>query len=187
MYNNQRDSPTVIIPNQAHLRTLPRNSSKNINKIEYYNKKRGFICAGTTYNYAREAFGEDASYLKLGMVNPLPHNLIKDFAEKVDRLVVIEELDGIIEAIENEEIEISEAGNWINGSYPEGSDDALRKAADDALVAIEAYTCVADIDAVFDNIKAAIASFWASKINGVKSLPFRVGRAEDGLPGAFES
>ena len=96
-------------------------------------------------------------------------------------------IDGIIEAIENEEIEISEAGNWINGSYPEGSDDALRKAADDALVAIEAYTCVADIDAVFDNIKAAIASFWASKINGVKSLPFRVGQREDGLPGPLAS
>lgn len=68
-----------------------------INKIEYYSKKRGFICAGTTYNYAREAFGEDASYLKLGMVNPLPVNIIKDFASQVDELYVVEELDSVIE------------------------------------------------------------------------------------------
>ena len=57
--------------------------SCEIKKTEYYNKKRGFICAGTTYNYAREAFGEDASYLKLGMVNPLPIEIIKEFAKNI--------------------------------------------------------------------------------------------------------
>ncbi len=90
---------------------------------------------------------------------------------------------GIVEAIENGDIQTSEAGNWINGSYPEGSDDMLNAAADAAMVAVESYTCIADIDAAFDAIKNAIASFWASKINGVKSLPFRVGEKNDGLPG----
>ena len=45
----------------------------------------------------QEVFGDKASILKLGMVNPLPKKLILDFAEKVDRLVIIEELDPIIE------------------------------------------------------------------------------------------
>ena len=68
-----------------------------INKIEMNCKKLGIIAAGSAYVYAREAMGENASYLKLGMVNPLPVKLIKDFAAEVDELVVIEELDDIIE------------------------------------------------------------------------------------------
>ena len=68
-----------------------------INTVEYNSKKLGIIAAGASYTYAREAMGENASYLKLGMVNPLPEKLIKDFAENVDELVVIEELDDIIE------------------------------------------------------------------------------------------
>ena len=55
------------------------------------------IAAGTAYTYAREALGEKASFLKLGLVNPLPIKLIKEFAKNVERVVVIEELDPIIE------------------------------------------------------------------------------------------
>ena len=47
--------------------------------------------------YAKEALGDKASYLKLGMVNPLPVKLIEDFAAKVGKLYVIEELDPVIE------------------------------------------------------------------------------------------
>ena len=47
--------------------------------------------------YAKEALGDNASYLKLGMVYPLPEKLIRDFAAKVDKLYVIEELDPVIE------------------------------------------------------------------------------------------
>ncbi len=68
-----------------------------INTAEYNSTKIGIIAAGTSYVYAREAMGESASYLKLGMVNPLPVELIKDFASKVDEVIVIEELDDIIE------------------------------------------------------------------------------------------
>lgn len=70
---------------------------KGINFIEYNDKKLGIIAAGTSYTYAREALGEKASYLKLGMVNPLPVELIKEFAKNVDEVIVIEELDDIIE------------------------------------------------------------------------------------------
>ena len=45
----------------------------------------------------KEVFGDSVSVLKLGMVNPLPVKLILDFASKVDKLVVVEELDSIIE------------------------------------------------------------------------------------------
>ena len=67
------------------------------NKVEMGGTGMGIITSGTCYQYVKEIFGDSVSVLKLGLVNPLPVNLIKDFAAKVDRLVVIEELDGIIE------------------------------------------------------------------------------------------
>lgn len=57
----------------------------------------GIITDSTSYQYAREVLGEDVCILKLGLINPLPEKLIKDFAAKVDRVVVLEELDPIIE------------------------------------------------------------------------------------------
>ncbi len=68
-----------------------------INRAEYNDTKVGIICAGSTYVYSREVFGENASYLKLGMVNPLPKKLISEFASKVDKVIVVEELDPVIE------------------------------------------------------------------------------------------
>ncbi len=67
------------------------------NRVEMGGTSIGIITDSTSYMYAKEVFGDSASILKLGMVNPLPVGLIKDFASKVDRLVVIEELDPIIE------------------------------------------------------------------------------------------
>ena len=57
----------------------------------------GVITSGTAYQYVKEVFGDSVSVLKLGMVNPLPDKLIRDFAAKVEKLYVIEELDGVIE------------------------------------------------------------------------------------------
>ena len=57
----------------------------------------GIITSSTCYQYAKEVCGESACILKLGMIWPLPDQLILDFAAKVDRLVVIEELDPFIE------------------------------------------------------------------------------------------
>lgn len=68
-----------------------------LNKVEMFSDEIGIITNGVAYQYAREALGDKASYLKLGMVNPLPVNLIKDFAAKVKKLYVIEELDDVIE------------------------------------------------------------------------------------------
>ena len=57
----------------------------------------GIITSSTSYQYAREVFGEKASILKLGLVNPLPRQKILDFAAKVDKVIVLEELDPVIE------------------------------------------------------------------------------------------
>ena len=67
------------------------------NKVEMGSDEIGIITHSTSYQYVKEVYGDKASILKLGMVNPLPVNLIKDFASKVKRLVVVEELDPIIE------------------------------------------------------------------------------------------
>ena len=56
----------------------------------------GIIAAGVAFQYAREVM-PSASFLKLGMVWPLPEKMIRDFASRVKRLVVIEELDPFIE------------------------------------------------------------------------------------------
>ncbi len=68
-----------------------------INRVEINSTQIGVITSGAAYQYACEALGDMASYLKLGLVNPLPVRLIQDFASKVDVLYVVEELDDIIE------------------------------------------------------------------------------------------
>ena len=85
----------VVEDRQAKLATLAETSP--LNRVEMGNTGLGIITSGTCYQYVKEIFGDKASVLKLGMVNPLPKNLILDFAAKVDRLVVIEELDPYIE------------------------------------------------------------------------------------------
>ena len=69
----------------------------DLNRIERGGSEIGIITSSTSYQYAKEVFGNKASILKLGLVNPLPEKLIKDFAASVDRLIVIEELDPIFE------------------------------------------------------------------------------------------
>ena len=66
------------------------------NKVEYNSTEVGIITSGTSYMYVKEAL-PFASVLKIGMPNPLPVEIIKEFASKVDKLYVIEELDPIIE------------------------------------------------------------------------------------------
>ncbi|TFG90042.1 MAG: indolepyruvate ferredoxin oxidoreductase subunit alpha, partial [Syntrophobacterales bacterium] len=66
------------------------------NRMEMQDTRVGIITAGMPYNYAKDAF-PDYSYLKLGMVHPLPSDLIREFASKVDKIYVVEELDSFIE------------------------------------------------------------------------------------------
>ena len=68
-----------------------------VNRVEMGGTALGIITASTSYQYVKEVFGDSVSVLKLGMTNPLPGGLIRDFAAKVDKLAVVEELDPIIE------------------------------------------------------------------------------------------
>ena len=97
---------TVMMPGNAKLRHVEiekRNlelaevaNTLNINTVEMNDTKIGVITSGIPYQYVKEAL-PNASVLKLGMVNPLPKKLISDFAEKVDTLYIVEELDPVIE------------------------------------------------------------------------------------------
>ena len=89
----------------AHIRVEERTKalieyaeSTELNRVELgEDTSVGIITDSTSYQYAREVLGDKASILKLGMINPLPEKLIKDFAQKVDKVIVLEELDPIIE------------------------------------------------------------------------------------------
>lgn len=69
----------------------------SFNRVEMGDTKLGIITSSTSYQYVKEVFGDNACILKLGMVNPLPEKLILDFAAKVEKLAIVEELDPIIE------------------------------------------------------------------------------------------
>lgn len=97
---------TVMMPGNAKLRHVEiekRNlelaeaaNTLAINTVEMNDTKIGVITSGIPYQYVKEAL-PNASVLKLGMVNPLPKKLITEFAEKVDTLYIVEELDPVIE------------------------------------------------------------------------------------------
>ena len=67
-----------------------------MNRIEMNDPKIGVITSGIPYQYVKEVLPE-ASVCKLGLVNPLPRKLIEDFASKVEKLYIVEELDPVIE------------------------------------------------------------------------------------------
>lgn len=96
----------VMMPGNAKLRHIEiekRNlelaeaaNTMAINKVEMNDTKIGVITSGIPYQYVKEAL-PNASVLKLGMVNPLPKKLIEEFAQKVETLYIVEELDPVIE------------------------------------------------------------------------------------------
>lgn len=86
-----------VVVEQRTLDLIEYAETSGINTVEMNCDEIGVITSGICYQYAKEALGDKASYLKLGMVNPLPVKLIKDFAAKVKTLYVIEELDDVIE------------------------------------------------------------------------------------------
>jgi indolepyruvate ferredoxin oxidoreductase alpha subunit len=92
--NNARKRHVVVEQRMESLRSFSDGFSEN--RIEWGQTDLGIITAGISYQYAREVF-PDASILKLGMVYPLPEKIIREFAEKVKNLIIIEELDPFIE------------------------------------------------------------------------------------------
>lgn len=68
-----------------------------LNRMEMGDTKIGIITSGISYQYCREVLGDNASYLKIGFSYPLPDEMIKEFAAKVDKLYVVEENDPYLE------------------------------------------------------------------------------------------
>ncbi|MBN2011117.1 indolepyruvate ferredoxin oxidoreductase subunit alpha [candidate division KSB1 bacterium] len=91
---NARKRHVVV---EEHLRQLIEfGNSSRLNQIEWGDKTIGIITSGIAYQYAKEVF-PNASILKLGMTNPLPKQLIQNFARQVEKIYLIEELDPFLE------------------------------------------------------------------------------------------
>jgi indolepyruvate ferredoxin oxidoreductase alpha subunit len=96
----------VMLPGHARLRHVEVEKrmlrlqeyaeTSPLNRVEWGGKELGIITSGVVYQYVKEALPQ-ASVLKLGLTNPLPRDLIRSFAEGVDRLVIVEELEPVIE------------------------------------------------------------------------------------------
>lgn len=83
---------------EKNLKALEQfSNSTPLNFTVWGGRKIGVVSAGAAYQYAREVFGDNASYLKLGFTFPLPMQKIRDFAAQVDQLIVVEELEPIME------------------------------------------------------------------------------------------
>ena len=97
-----------------------------LNKLELGDGKVGVITASISYQYAKEVFPEGTSFLKLGLTFPLPMGLIRDFAKKVEKLYVIEELEPFME----EQIKaagIDCVGKELTGSMYELNTELVRE------------------------------------------------------------
>ena len=92
-----------------------------INRMEMRDTKLGVVCAGVVYQYVREALPE-ASVLKLGLSYPVPQDLIREFAGKVEKLIVVEELEPVIER------EIQQMGIPVSGKDKTGVQGELSAA-----------------------------------------------------------
>lgn len=83
---------------EARLKVLEEYSENSEFNFEIWNdSKIGVITSGVSYTYAREVFSDSVNYLKLGFTHPLPKKKMKAFADKVETLYVIEELDPYLE------------------------------------------------------------------------------------------
>ena len=101
-------------------------ASLGLNRVEMRGTALGVVCAGVVYQYVREALPE-ASILKLGLSYPMDRAAVRDFAARVDKLVVIEELEGIFEQ-EIAAMGIAVTGKCYTGRQGELSVQRIREA-----------------------------------------------------------
>lgn len=95
------------------------------NRVEMGDTSIGVIASGICYYYAKEVFGESASYLKLGFTNPMPAKMIQEFCSKVDKVYILEENDPYIEDFVKMQ-GISCIGKELFPSYGELTPDVIR-------------------------------------------------------------
>ena len=93
---NAKKRHVVVEEHLAALREFAETTE--LNRVEVSEGATvGIITSGNAYNYAREVFGDSASYLKLGLIFPMPERLICDFAAQYPTVIVVEELEPVIE------------------------------------------------------------------------------------------
>lgn len=113
----------IIEKRLESLREIAETSS--LNRIEEGSDNTlGFVTSSTCYQYVKEVFGDKYPVLKLGMIYPMPVEKIKTFAQKVQRLIVVEELDGFIEEHCNN-IGVKAEGKAIFGNIGELSQNIV--------------------------------------------------------------
>jgi len=127
---------------EARMNSLKKFSNETkLNWEEMNDTKVGVIASGMSYTFAKEVFGDDVSYFKLGFTNPLPLDSLKKFAEKVGKIYVIEENDTFIEE------QLKAYGIECHGSdvFPycgEMTSDVIRKAVFGEM--LETIPCIED-------------------------------------------
>jgi len=113
---------------EERLHNLEKFSNEtDLNSIELNDTKVGIIASGMCINFAKEVFGKDASYLKLGFTFPMPDEKIREFASKVEKIYVIEENDEFIEE-HVKALGINCNGKDVFPPYGEMTPDVIRKA-----------------------------------------------------------
>ncbi len=122
---NARRRRAAVEERQGRLRTYAEESP--LNRVERNGSEIGVLASGCAYCFAREVFGEGASYLKLGFTNPMPADKIRGFCGSVKKIYVVEENDPILES------QVRLAGFDCLGknffpAYGELTPDVLRKA-----------------------------------------------------------
>lgn len=102
--NRMKNDPVPAISKLMRLKMVDREKKLNeysenssLNTLEFNDKKIGIVTSGVSYQYAKEVFGDSVSYLKIGVTFPLPMKKISDFANEVEILYVVEELDPYME------------------------------------------------------------------------------------------
>jgi indolepyruvate ferredoxin oxidoreductase, alpha subunit len=111
---------------EEHEKRLEQDAcSMPVNQIEKRDRGLGIVCSGVAYRYVREAF-PGASTLKLGLTFPLARGLVREFSKYVSRLIVVEELEGILQQ-EIAAMGISVSGKEATGFQGELSVSALRE------------------------------------------------------------
>ncbi len=116
-----------VLVEQRQEKLTQLGETADFNRTEMADTEIGVITSGISYEYVKEALKDRASVLKLGMTNPLPVQLIKDFAAKVSKLYVVEELDDIIEA-HCERLGVKVIGKEVFPMYGEYSQTLIKKA-----------------------------------------------------------
>lgn len=126
-------------PLPAHAKVMQVKLAENMKKLEAYanespwnyiednHQSIGVIGSGAAFRYAKEVFGDTASYLKIGFSYPMPLELVKEFAEKVEKIYVFEENDPIMET-EIKAAGIQCIGKEVLPSMGELTPDRIREA-----------------------------------------------------------